>query len=95
MSVAIISMASMADMMQGDKVRERIIGAILANRKILASNEQNQTMLDGILANVDEKLVGDELFRQVGRFLGSGVNLGISIEDDKEAREVLSEAGIT
>jgi len=101
MSVLIVSVTSMADLMSGDPDREYrtdIVGAILANRKILSNRDDDQRMLENALQVLDQyagkKLVGDELFKEIYPFVGR-IPHGVRVVEDKEAKEILSEAGIT
>jgi len=97
MAVLIVSSVSWADLMSGKQAKKEIIGAILPNRKILSNRKQDQRMLEGALQALDKKtgkkLGGDALFQEIYPFVGR-MPLGANVVEDKEAREILSEAGI-
>ena len=98
MSVLIVSLASIAAMMNRGEHSVSIAGAILPNRKVLGSDNGHQELFEESIeradSNAGKKLVGQELFDAVVPFIGREP-YGIRVVEDKEAREILSEAGIT
>ena len=98
MSVLIVSLASIAAMMNRGEHSVSIAGAILPNRKVLGSDNGHQELFEEAIERADDRagkqLVGTELFDAVVPFIGREP-YGIRVVEDEEAREILSEAGIT
>ena len=98
MSVLIVSLASIAAMMNRGEHSVSIAGAILPNRKVLGSDKGHQELFEDVIKGADartnRKLVGIELFDEIAPFIGREP-YGIRVVEDEEAREILSKAGIT
>ena len=98
MSVLIVSLASIAAMMNRGEHSVSIAGAILPNRKVLGSDDGHQELFEEAIERADDRagkqLVGEELFDEIVPFIGREP-YGIRVVEDEEAREILSEAGIT
>jgi len=98
MSVLIVSLASIAAMMNRGEHSVSIAGAILPNGKVLGSDKGHQELFEDVIkgagARAGKQLVGEELFDEIVPFIGREP-YGIRVVEDEEAREILSEAGIT
>jgi len=98
MSVSIVSLADIAALMYRGEHGGSIAGAILPNRKVLGSDDGHQELFEEAIERADDRagkqLVGEELFDGIIPFIGREP-YGIRVVEDEEAREILSEAGIT
>jgi hypothetical protein len=98
MSVLIVSLADIAALMYRGEHGGSIAGAILPNRKVLGSDDGHQELFEEAIERAEDRagkqLVGTELFDAVAPFIGREP-YGIRVVEDEEAREILSEAGIT